>query len=879
MATILFMRETTGNAIGSFRDAVTTAGSSTTTGVVTLTNGGSNIQWTKTAGGAALEWISGRSPVGGWTLSGLVSVQLRALESNANDQAQGRIRLYKRTSAGSETELTGSPWDDGVEMGTTNTALTWTFTPTSMAFAENDRLVIRFFVTNVGGAMTTGTATMSYDGAAAGTGDTRVQINENVTFKNEERTGTLASTLGAITLVATGTVSNTPNVYWSATNKSAAATLSNSNLTGSHNGGSGDNAMGRSDTILTGKTYYELTVNQDTNASSGPGLANATEVYNVSGRWPGQTVNTVGFYSDGSVYHNWGSTGTTHATGYATYTTGSRLGIAVDIPNGKIWIRVNNGNWNNNAAHDPATNTGGLDFASLIGTGNIYHLFNVHTGGTPGQVTANFGASSFVDTPPSGFVAVDSVVTSTGTASITLDPITLAATGVTPKTGTASITLDAITLAATGTIPSQGTLASTLSAITLVGTGTVANQVFTGTLATTFDPITLAATGNIPSQGTLSSTLGAITLVGTGNIPSQGTLAATFGDITLTSTVKVFVQGSLTATLADITLVGTGEVLAAGTDGTLASTLGDITLVAAGSVLVRGTVAATLGDVTLAAVAAALVKGTFAATLGDITATGTGNVIAGGIGNGTFGAMTLAATGKVIVGGSFLQTLDPITLAATVVVPIVGTLNVTFDPIVLSASSSPFTAGVLGVTFDPITLAATGTVPAQGTLNVTLDELTTVALGTVVIRGTVAATLDPIVLTGEGTAPPFTEGSLVATLDEITLVASGSVPAQGIGEITFGEFSLVAQGVIPLTATLNVTFDPITLAALGSVYTPGETVPIVLSGTLSPNVVLVGVLVEGRLTMAARVPGTTALGASTAGPVDLEGEVPANPEV
>lgn len=189
MATKLFLRETTNNGIGSFRDMVTTAGSSLTTGVVNTTASGTNIQWTKTAGGAVLEWISGRVPAGGFTLSGTMTFNIWASESNMSANAGGRARYYIRTAAGSETEIATSPADDGVEFGTSRAAMNWTEVPTSTAFSENDRLVVRYFITNVGTMGGGFTCTMAYDAATGGAdGDSWVQINETVTFKGENQT-------------------------------------------------------------------------------------------------------------------------------------------------------------------------------------------------------------------------------------------------------------------------------------------------------------------------------------------------------------------------------------------------------------------------------------------------------------------------------------------------------------------------------------------------------------------------------------------------------------------------------------------------------------------------------------------------------------------
>ena len=62
-----------------------------------------------------------------------------------------------------------------------------------------------------------------------------------------------------------------------------------------------------------------------------------------------------------------------------------------------IWIRKNNGNWNNDPSANPTTNTGGY---TLTGIGVPVVPFGVADNN---GVLFNFGASSFAQTPPSGF--------------------------------------------------------------------------------------------------------------------------------------------------------------------------------------------------------------------------------------------------------------------------------------------------------------------------------------------------------------------------------------------------------------------------------------------------------------------------------------------
>src|SRR5688500_15727922 len=141
MATILFLRNTTTSGVSGYQDLSAAQGASVATGVVNTTASGTEIQWTATAGGSVIAWISGRSPTGGWTLSGTVTFEIYALESNMNANIGARARLFKRTAAGVITEIGGGPFNDGVEFSTSAGLMTWTGTPSSTPFAEDDQLI------------------------------------------------------------------------------------------------------------------------------------------------------------------------------------------------------------------------------------------------------------------------------------------------------------------------------------------------------------------------------------------------------------------------------------------------------------------------------------------------------------------------------------------------------------------------------------------------------------------------------------------------------------------------------------------------------------------------------------------------------------------
>ena len=83
----------------------------------------------------------------------------------------------------------------------------------------------------------------------------------------------------------------------------------------------------------------------------------------------------------------------------ATAAVGNTLGFAIDLTDNKIWVRVNNGNWNNDGSANPETGTNGAIFTSL---GTTFVACDT-IGSTGVGYTANFGATAFTYTVPSGF--------------------------------------------------------------------------------------------------------------------------------------------------------------------------------------------------------------------------------------------------------------------------------------------------------------------------------------------------------------------------------------------------------------------------------------------------------------------------------------------
>jgi hypothetical protein len=195
MASKLFLRNTTLNGITDTGDGIVydmlkdAAGAAADTAVVNTSASGTEIQWTKTAGGSTIAFISGRVPAGGFTLT-TGDISIWALESNMNANCGGRYRVYRYQPGGTVTELGGGPFNDGVEFSVNPTfgEMTWLGNHTDQAFSENDRILIRIFITNVGTMGGGFTCTLKWNAADAAEGDSFFNIAETVTFKPEDQT-------------------------------------------------------------------------------------------------------------------------------------------------------------------------------------------------------------------------------------------------------------------------------------------------------------------------------------------------------------------------------------------------------------------------------------------------------------------------------------------------------------------------------------------------------------------------------------------------------------------------------------------------------------------------------------------------------------------
>ena len=106
----------------------------------------------------------------------------------------------------------------------------------------------------------------------------------------------------------------------------------------------------------SGKFYFEVTVGASHGSTDAIGIMASTYGYGAltngnagagSGVWLG----------GGSIINNGGTVG---SVGGAANAGGSVICVAHDAGLGKVWYRLNGGNWMNSGTADPATNNGGV---------------------------------------------------------------------------------------------------------------------------------------------------------------------------------------------------------------------------------------------------------------------------------------------------------------------------------------------------------------------------------------------------------------------------------------------------------------------------------------------------------------------------------------
>lgn len=145
--------------------------------------------------------------------------------------------------------------------------------------------------------------------------------------------------------------------------------------------------------LASGKAYFEVEFTSGTSSGNASvGVAQQNEILTAQVGYNGQ--DDVGiFQSSGNIYSNTSKVG----TGTSFGTAGNIVCVALDAVNRLVWLRVGSGNWNGSATANPATGTGGI---AVAGSASLCAAICTDESAV---FAANFGASAFAQSVPSGF--------------------------------------------------------------------------------------------------------------------------------------------------------------------------------------------------------------------------------------------------------------------------------------------------------------------------------------------------------------------------------------------------------------------------------------------------------------------------------------------
>lgn len=169
--------------------------------------------------------------------------------------------------------------------------------------------------------------------------------------------------------------------------------VSNGGLTATHTSSTNNAGVSSASFLSTGKYYFEVTVTETTFTGNALGIVLTSGTYADVG----SSLNCSVVSMAGAV----GSNNTAALKAIGAFTNGSIAGVAIDLTNRLAWFRRNNGNWNGDAAADPATGIGGVTIAA----GSFAPCVRFSSATPTNNMTANFGATAFTGTVPSGFTS------------------------------------------------------------------------------------------------------------------------------------------------------------------------------------------------------------------------------------------------------------------------------------------------------------------------------------------------------------------------------------------------------------------------------------------------------------------------------------------
>jgi hypothetical protein len=386
--------------------------------------------------------------------------------------------------------------------------------------------------------------------------------------------GTLAQTLGALTLAATATVgvaaAATPTLGVLTCSGAATVAVSASSaptlgaLTAS---GTGTVAVGGALSASLGT----LTVSGSAAVTAGPVGALAQSLGSLTGSGGGAvSVAGAGAASLGAL--TGAGTSSVAVSGAATPTLGALTASGASTVAVAGTSTPTLGAVTASGAASVLNGPAGV-LSSTLGalTASGASTVSVAGASTPtlGAVTAS-GAASVLNGPAGVLSSTLGALTASGASAVsvagastpTLGALTAAGTATAPPSGALSQSLGALTCGASGAVTSGpvGALAQSLGALTALGSGRAA---VAGTAGPALGALTASGAASVPLVATATPALDALTIAGAARVSVAATSSNALGALTCSASAASLsgVGGNLSATLDALTLAGTSQVL------------------------------------------------------------------------------------------------------------------------------------------------------------------------------------------------------------------------------------------------------------------------------------------------------------------------------
>jgi hypothetical protein len=215
------------------------------------------------------------------------------------------------------------------------------------------------------------------------------------------------------------------------------------------------------------------------------------------------------------------------------------------------------------------------------------------------------------------------------------------------------------------------------------------------------------------------------------------------------------------------------------------------------------------------------IDGDLSSSVGDVALSAAGATVADGTLTQATGDLQLAASGLAVVSGTLTQGTGEIALSAAAQALVDGTLDQLVGSVVITAAGEVLVTGTLSSSIGSLTLTADGIAGtfSYGTLDSSVGDITLSAAGTVAVAGTLDRSIGVLTLSGAGTIA--VSGALSSSVGDVVLTGLAAVDIVGNLMRAIGDVALTGEADLASLGVLDQAVGDVTLSAAGAVAVAG----------------------------------------------------------